>query len=187
MDARCKLQVSRRLRTKPTSYKLQATSHRPQATSHGPLFYLPPPGEVAVSRRGVAGWEIGSGMWEVGRLLSRTCWTTPCAVSTGHEPQATSRCLNPHPGPSLRRGRSASRPPNRGASDAARAPGSSPGKARRVRAKGTRLAGDANGLSFFRDQSRVPGRAATGERDPGVCPELDSGSMPQAKPRFRCR
>ena len=43
-------------------------------------------------------------MWEVGRLLFWACWTTPCAVSTSHEPQATSRRLNPHPGPPPRGG-----------------------------------------------------------------------------------
>ncbi len=43
-------------------------------------------------------------MWKVGRLLFWACWTTQRAVSTSHEPQATSRRLNPHPGPPPREG-----------------------------------------------------------------------------------
>ncbi len=85
----------------PVDYErnLQATSYKPQAASCRPLFYLPHRGRWRRSRRrGVVEQEVGSGMWEVGRLLSRTCWTTQYAVSTSHKPRATSRRLNPHPG-----------------------------------------------------------------------------------------
>ncbi len=88
--------TTRTTRASTFGCKLQATS----------LFLPHPLGEVAAGRRGVVGqevgsreWDVGCGMWKVGRLLSRTCWTTQCAVSTSHEPQATSRRLNPHPGP----------------------------------------------------------------------------------------
>jgi len=39
---------------------------------------------------------------------------------------------------------------------------------------------------LFPEAQRIPGQGNIDCRDPGSCPELDSGSMPQAKPTFRC-
>ncbi len=93
LDARCKPRAFYPLQTKSTSHKLQATGHRPRAS-----FLPPPPGEVAAKPPEGGCWVgVGSGMWEVGTVLSQACRRRhaqfPQAMS--HKPRADSKTPTP--------------------------------------------------------------------------------------------